>query len=126
MPVAVGGDRFAPHILHREVRSPLRGCARVEDRRDTRMIHQRQCLTLGLKSRNDLRGVHPSLDELYGDLSPNRLHLLGQPHFSHAALAQALQEAVGSEDETRRDRVRSRPRAVSILRLCRNDPLLVH
>ena len=42
----------------------------------------------------DLPGVHAGLDDLQGDLAPDRLLLLGHVHDAHAALADLLQELI--------------------------------
>src|SRR5437763_1081553 len=57
-----------------------------------RAVHQRQPLPLRLASREHLPGVHPGLDHLQGHQAADRLLLLGQPDFAHAALADHLHE----------------------------------
>jgi hypothetical protein len=58
------------------------------------VFHDGQRLALGIESRDDLRRVHPQLDDFQGDLAADRTGLLGQPDDAHAALADLLQQAV--------------------------------
>ena len=60
--------------------------------RDRRMVHERQRLALGIETRQHLRGIHAGLDDLDRDLAPNRARLLRQPHLTHAAFAEPLQQ----------------------------------
>ena len=52
----------------------------------------------GLAARDDLPAVHPRLDELEGQVPPDRLGLLGQPHRPEPALAEPFKEPVGTDD----------------------------
>ena len=94
---AVGRDRLPPDILHNEVRAALRRGARVEHMGDSRVIHQREGLSLGLKPRHHLRRVHPCFDDLQRDLTPHGPRLLGQPHLPHAAFAHQFEQAIRSK-----------------------------
>src|SRR6516225_5556590 len=63
------------------------------------MVHEGQCLALGLEAGQDGLGVHAGLDELEGDLAADRLRLLGYPDSAHAAFADFLQEPVAAGDQ---------------------------
>jgi hypothetical protein len=71
--------------------------AGVEDLGDGGVVHHGQGLPLGLEAGHDLLGVHALLDDLEGDLAFDGLLLLGQPDLSHAALAELLEQAVGTD-----------------------------
>ena len=58
------------------------------------MVHQRECLSLGLEPRDDQLGVHAELDELERDLSSNGGTLLGSIDLTHAATADSFENAV--------------------------------
>ena len=62
------------------------------------MIHQRQHLPLDLEAGDDLPGVHAGLDDLQGDLAPDRLGLLSHENDAHPALADLLQQLIGADD----------------------------
>ena len=62
------------------------------------MIHQRQRLPLGLEARHHFARVHAGFDQLDGDAAAHGLLLLGQPDFAHAALANPLQQMIGTDD----------------------------
>ena len=95
--VAVLGDRDPVDVFHGEVGTTLRRRARVEHARDVRMVHQRQRLAFRLEARDDFSRVHSGLDHLERDLTADRLLLLGQPHFAHAALADGAQQPIRSD-----------------------------
>jgi hypothetical protein len=65
------------------------------------VVHECQCLALGLEAGDDLFGVHPSLNELQRDHAFDRLGLLGHPHRAHAAFADLLQQLVGADYNAR-------------------------
>jgi len=54
---------------------------------NVRMIHQGQRLPLRLEPGNHLSRVHAGLDDLQGDLAPDRLLLFGHEDHAEAALA---------------------------------------
>ena len=62
------------------------------------MIHQGQCLTLGLKPRDHLPRVHSRLDHLQGHLAAHRLLLLGDENQPKAPLADLLHEFIWADD----------------------------
>ncbi len=97
VPVAVDGDRLALDVLHGKVRASLRRRATVENRRDGRVVHEGQSLPLRLETGDDLRRVHPGLDDLEGNLATNGLRLLREPDLTHATLAEALEKSVTIE-----------------------------
>ena len=94
--VAVFVDRNTGHILHDEVRTSFGCCPCVEDFGDVAVIHQRQGLSLGLKSSQDLAGVHADFYELQSDPALNRLRLFREVDDAHAALAENRRKFVGT------------------------------
>ena len=58
------------------------------------MIHQRQRLPLGLKSRDDCARVHAELDDFDGDFAPQRLYLCGAINDAAAALANFFEDLI--------------------------------
>ena len=84
----------ARDVLHDEVGPALGRGAGVEDLGDGRMIHQRQCLPLGLETRHHFARVHARLDQLDGHPAAHRLLLLGEPDLAHAAFADQLQQII--------------------------------
>src|ERR1022692_1608425 len=71
--------------------------ASVEDFGDTRVVHKRQRLPLGLETRHYFARVHAGLDQLKGDAAAHGLLLLGQPPLAHAALADWLEQLMGAD-----------------------------
>ena len=63
------------------------------------MVHQRQSLPLLLEALEHRPGIHSGLDELEGDLAPDRLGLLGDPDVTHAAFADLFLERVPPGDD---------------------------
>ena len=51
----------------------------------------------------------PALTILMRDLAANRPRLLGQPHLTHAAFAEPLQETIGTETDAAIGRTQDRP-----------------
>jgi len=95
--VAVFRDRHARHVLHDEVRRPLRGGPGVEDPRDRGMVHQRQGLPFGLEARDHRLARHAGLDQLDGHRAVHRRSLLTPPDLGHAAFADFLQQPVRTD-----------------------------
>jgi hypothetical protein len=95
--LAVAIHRNAGHVLHDEVRPTLGRRASVEDLGDPRVVHQSEGLPLGLEARHDLPAVHARLDDLQGHPSPDRGHLLREPHLSHPPFGDELQETVRTD-----------------------------
>jgi hypothetical protein len=96
--VTVLGDRYAVDQLHDEVGPAGVGGAGVENAGDVEMVHQRQGLAFGLEAGDHLPRIHARLDDLEGNLAPDRVLLLGQEHRAHAPFADLLQEFVGTDD----------------------------
>ena len=90
--IAIVGDLYAPHQFHHEIWPASVSRARIEHFGNVRMIHQRQGLALGFEAANDTASVHAELDNFEGDLSADRLLLLGHIDDSAAALADLLKE----------------------------------
>ena len=86
--IAVLQERQPLHELHREVRIACRRLASLQDLRDSRVIHQRQRLSLGRKPRTDFLGRESRANDLEGDVAANRTCLRRLVHRSHPALAQ--------------------------------------
>ena len=95
--VAVVGDGHAAHQLHDEVRSAVVGGPRIEHAGDVRVLHECQRPPLALEAPDDLLAVHSRLDHLEGHLTPDRLGLRGAPHAAEAAVAQHLEQGVGTD-----------------------------
>jgi len=62
------------------------------------MIHDRQGLSFGLETGDDLPGVHARLEDFEGDLAADGLGLLGHEDDAKTALADLLQELVRPDD----------------------------
>ena len=92
------------HVFHREIGTTLRGSARIEHACNVRVVHHRQRLTFRLEARDHFARVHSGLDHLERDLTSDRLLLLRQPHFTHAAVPDGPQQAIRSDQRRRRDR----------------------
>ena len=84
--VAVFRDGRAFHEFHHEEGSACRRGTGVKHARDVGVIHQGQCLPLGIEAGDDLLAVHAGLDDLQGHLAADRFVLLRQPHHAEAAL----------------------------------------
>ncbi len=65
------------------------------------MVHECQGLALRLEAGDHLAGVHARLEDLEGHLAADRLLLLGHEHQAEAALADLLQQLVGTDDRAR-------------------------
>lgn len=50
------------------------------------------------KPRHHIVRVHADLDQFDADTAADRLLLLGQPHLTHAALADKLEQMIGTDD----------------------------
>jgi hypothetical protein len=61
------------------------------------MVHQRERLPLGFEPRDDLRRVHPGLDDLQRHLPADRPRLLGEPDDAHPPFADLLEQAVRAD-----------------------------
>src|ERR1035438_9853789 len=83
--------------LRSEVGPARRRGAGVEDLGDGWVVHERQRLPLGFEARHHFARIHARLDQLDSDAPANRLLLLGQPHLTHAALADQLEQTIGTD-----------------------------
>ena len=61
------------------------------------MVHQREGLTFGIESRNDLRTIHPRTHDLDGDAPPHGTGFLGLIDGAHASLAQEPEYAIRAD-----------------------------
>ena len=93
----MGGDGDALDVFHDEIGSSILGLPRVENFGDGRVVHHGQGLSLGLETGDDLSCVHACLDELQGHAAVDGFVLLGDPDFSHPALADFLEEMIGTD-----------------------------
>ena len=90
--IAILRNRQPGHVLHHEVRLALWRRPSVKHLGDGGMIHDRQRLPLRLEALHDRLVVHPSLDQLQGNLPPHGRVLFGQPDLSHAAFTKLADE----------------------------------
>jgi hypothetical protein len=58
------------------------------------VVHQCQCLPLGLEARHDLPRIHSGFNQFDCYAPANRPALLGKPYFTHAALADQSKQTV--------------------------------
>lgn len=96
--IATTGDRDAAHQRHHEIRPATFGRAGVQHLGDAGMVHQCQGLSLRLKTRHDLLGIHAEFDDLKGDAASYRLCLFGEVNGPEASFADLLQQSVASND----------------------------
>ena len=101
--VAVVGDRLAFDQLHHEERLAGLGGAAVVNAGDVGVVHQGQCLPLGVEPGQDHARVHADLDQLERHLAVDRLGLLGPVDGAHAPLAEDFQQRVPPGDDLPRD-----------------------
>ena len=92
--IAVGRDCLAPARTPSRSTADPGGRTGIEHLRDRGMRHDGQRLALGLEARDDVRGVHPGLDDFQRDLALNRTGLFGEPDLAHPACADALKETI--------------------------------
>ena len=65
------------------------------------MVHERQCLALGLEAGDHLAGVHSGLDDLERDPAADGRLLLGHVDDAHSPFADFLQQLVGTDAGSR-------------------------
>src|SRR5262249_1806918 len=99
--VAILRDRDPVNEIHDEVGPSGARRTGIEYAGDVFVVHESQRLALSLETRGDLPGVHPGLDQLERNNSLDRLLLPRHPDRVHAALADFLQERIGSDDGAR-------------------------
>ena len=97
MAVAVLRDRHAMDQFHDEVRPAAFSRAGVEHPGDTRMVHHRQRLPLGLEPGDELAGVHPELEHFQRNAAGDGRGLLCGVNRAHPALAEDLQDVVRTD-----------------------------
>src|SRR5579864_1291056 len=95
--VAVLRYGHALDVLHDEVRPALRCGACVEYPRDTRVVHDRQCLAFICKTGQYLTGIHSELYNFERYKTANRFALLGEVHGSHTAFAKRSKDMITAE-----------------------------
>ena len=96
--IAVLGNRQPGHVFHYEVRLALRCGAGIEHLGDRGVVHDRNRLTLRLEAPHDRLVVHARPDQLQGYRSAHRFGLLGEPHLSHAALAEFAHQDIAPRE----------------------------
>ena len=74
------------------------------------MIHQRQCLPLGIEAREDRPRVHAGTDQLEGDQSPEWRLLFGEIHHAHAAFAKLADDSISGNVRRSQAEARGRQR----------------
>jgi hypothetical protein len=97
LPGAVVADGEALDELHGEEGASVGRGAGVEDVGDVGVVEERQGLALGLEAGDDLLGVHAELDELQCDAAADGEGLIGEEDLAHAAFADLLQQAEGTD-----------------------------
>ena len=100
--VAILGDRLACDELHHEERLAGLGGAAVEHAGDVRVVHQRECLPLGVEASEDRARVHADLDQLERDLAFDRCRLACPINGAHAPLAEDFEQRVPAGDDLAR------------------------
>ena len=96
--VAVGVDRPAVHVLHREVRQPIVGDAAVEQRGDVRMRETGQDVALGEEAIAQRRIEHGRARQLERDQPLiDAVGPAGEIHHAHAAVANLPQQFVRTD-----------------------------
>ncbi|HEY7117587.1 MAG TPA: hypothetical protein VH475_13445 [Tepidisphaeraceae bacterium] len=96
--VAILCERDARDVLHREVRPPRIGDARIHGLGNVGMVQQRERLTLGVEARHDLARVHADLDQLDRDDPAYGLALLALVNHAHPAFAHPFEDAIRSDE----------------------------
>jgi hypothetical protein len=94
--ITVLPDREPANELHREIRLPGVGDARVEHLGDARVVHQRQGLPLGLEARRHISRVPARTHHLHRDAAAYGAGFFGLVHRPHTAFAQELENPVGT------------------------------
>ncbi len=107
--IAVIEQRRAVDQFQREPWTTIDGHAAIQQARDVRMHQPRQDLALTQEAAQDLVGIHAALDQLQRHWLPRQARLgFGAVDRTHAAAADALADAVASDQATR-------PRVVDFL-----------
>ena len=85
------------HQLHHEEWTSLSSDSGVQHTCNVGMVHQRQCLPLGLESSHNLFGVHAGLDDFQGNFAANGFRLLGHVDDSKTSFAELLSKFIGTD-----------------------------
>src|SRR6266568_2180403 len=101
MLIAVFGDFHPTDKLHDEIWAPRFGRPCVKHLGDVGVVHQRQCLPLGLKPGDHALGVHSQLDDFQRDPPADRCLLFGHVNHSASALTYLLEQLVMANAVTR-------------------------
>ena len=96
--VAVIRDLYSAHEFHHEKRPAIFGGAGVQHARDVRMIHHRERLPFGFKTRDHRFGIHPQLDHFHGDQTTNRFLLFRHVDRAATAFANFLEQLVPPDE----------------------------
>src|SRR5882724_407027 len=94
MLIAVFCDLDPTDKLHDEIWAPRFGRPCVKHLGDVGVVHQRQCLPLGLKPGDHALGVHSQLDDFQRDPPADRCLLFRHVNHSASALTYLLQQLV--------------------------------
>src|SRR5262245_5589867 len=94
--VAIFSDGHAFDKLHDEIRSARWSRAAVEYLGNVRMIHNRQCLPLGLEARHNLSSIHAGLENLERHFAPHWFCLFRKVDNTEPALTNLFQKLVWS------------------------------
>ena len=96
--IAKFSDRDTPYQLHHEKGSARVGCAGIQNLRNIGVLHHRKGLSLGLKSSDDLFGIHAQLDDFQRHTSCDRLLLLCHVDHPTTSFADILKKFVSPDD----------------------------
>jgi hypothetical protein len=97
-PVTVRVDRLALDVLHHEVGPAVRRCTAVQQPRDVGVVARGEDLPLVAEAAQHLVRVHAALDDLERhSLLEMLVRALGQVDHAHAAAADLVDDAVGSD-----------------------------
>src|SRR5438034_6971376 len=101
MLIAVFGDLDPTNQLHDEIWAPRFGRPGIKHLRDIGVVHQRQCLPLGLKPGDHALRIHSRLDDFQSDPPADRCLLFGHVNHSASAFTNLLQQLVMANAVTR-------------------------
>ena len=108
MLVAIGRQRQAVEVVHREERAAVLGAARFEDARDAGMIELRQHLALGLEALQQVLGRRRRRHDLERHATTHGFALLREVDDAEATAAQFAHDLVRPDACTARQRRRRR------------------
>src|SRR5260370_648275 len=97
-PVAVPVNRLALNVFHDKIRQAVAGCAAVQQTSHIGVVERGQDLALAAKPLNDVVGIKPTADNLYGHEFLKRVVVPGrQIDCTHSAAADLAQNPVGPD-----------------------------